>query len=149
MKLIRVMMPLSAKSLPTSPIRLMFSSRSWGEKPRFLLRPCLTLSPSSRAVSLPRSSRACSSVQATVLLPDPDRPVNQRTHPFCSRRSSFCSVLTPPGVARTTSSQPLTNIYNRCLTQSKGCQHCIAFPWHQVHLNSPSCHLMLVEFPTS
>ena len=43
-------------------------------KPRLLLRPCRTLSPSSSTVILPRSARACSSVHATVLLPLPLRP---------------------------------------------------------------------------
>lgn len=43
-------------------------------KPRFLLRPCRTLSPSSSTVMRPRCARACSSVHATVDLPLPLRP---------------------------------------------------------------------------
>lgn len=39
------MLPESAKSLATSPIRRMFSLRSASEKPRSLLRPKRMLSP--------------------------------------------------------------------------------------------------------
>jgi hypothetical protein len=46
-KLAREITPVSAKSLATSPMRRMFSSRSAAEKPRFLLKPWRTLSPSS------------------------------------------------------------------------------------------------------
>lgn len=49
---------------------------SSAENPRFLLRPWRMLSPSSSAVRRPRSYRACSSVHATVLLPEPLKPVN-------------------------------------------------------------------------
>ncbi len=63
-----------AKSLATSPIRRMFSSLSLAVKPRLLLSPCRTLSPSSSTVTRPRSASAFSSVHATVLLPLPLRP---------------------------------------------------------------------------
>ena len=43
-------------------------------KPRFLLSPWRTLSPSSSTVMRPRAARACSRVHATVLLPLPLRP---------------------------------------------------------------------------
>jgi len=63
---ISVIMPLSAKSLPTSPMRRMFSSRSSGENPRLELRPWRMLSPSSTCAILPRWKSACSRVYATV-----------------------------------------------------------------------------------
>ena len=87
------MMPLSAKSLLTSPILRMFSSRSVEVKPRLELRPWRMLSPSRQTVTLPRSARACSKVQATVDLPEPERPVNQRTQPFWSMIFSLVSLL--------------------------------------------------------
>lgn len=71
------MMPDSAKSLETSPMRRMFSSRSRAVNPRLELRPWRTLSPSRRIVTLPRAARACSKVQATVLLPLPLRPAKR------------------------------------------------------------------------
>lgn len=73
-----------------------------------LFRPCLMLSPSSRAVTFPIAARLCSSWHATVLLPLPLSPVNHSTQPRCFSRPSFTSVGT-----------------------------------------APSCHLMLVELPTS
>ena len=63
---ISVIMPLSAKSLPTSPMRRMFSSRSSGENPRLELSPWRMLSPSSTCAILPRWKSACSRVYATV-----------------------------------------------------------------------------------
>lgn len=57
---------------------------------------------------LPMSFSACSRVHATVLFPEPLRPVNQRTQPFWPNIFSLSSVCT-----------------------------------------MPSCHLMLVEEPTS
>lgn len=71
-------------------MRRMFSSRSSALNPRFLFRPWRTLSPSSSAVRRPRSASACSSVQATVDLPDPERPVNQRTHPCAGKVVGSC-----------------------------------------------------------
>ena len=50
MKLARVITPVSTNSFVTSPTRLMFSALSASQKPRLQLRPCLMLSPSSRAV---------------------------------------------------------------------------------------------------
>ena len=63
---ISVIMPLSANSLPTSPMRRMFSSRSSGENPRLELSPWRMLSPSSTCAILPRWKSACSRVYATV-----------------------------------------------------------------------------------
>jgi hypothetical protein len=96
MKLTSVISPVSAKSFDTSPIRRMFSSRSAAEKPRFLLSPCRTLSPSRRQEARPRECSACSRVHATVLLPLPLKPVNHTTHPRWPRRVSLASVGTPP-----------------------------------------------------
>lgn len=52
--------------LPTLRI---FSVRSSGEKPRFLFRPCLRLSPSRTYESFPRECNVLSSEHARVLLP--------------------------------------------------------------------------------
>ena len=48
MKEVMAMVEASAKSLATSPMRRMFSLRSFSLKPRSLFRPKRTLSPSRR-----------------------------------------------------------------------------------------------------
>ena len=68
-------------------MRRMFSFRSFSEKPRSLLRPKRTLSPSSRYAATPRWSRCCSSAVATVDLPEAERPVNQMVNPRWPRSS--------------------------------------------------------------
>ena len=78
---------LSIRFLFTSAIRRMFSSRSFGENPRSLFSPNLTLSPSSLYVCLPRWRRCCSRAVAMVDFPEAERPVNQTVHPFCLRSS--------------------------------------------------------------
>merc|ERR1719149_330295 len=93
---ISVIMPLSANSLPTSPMRRMFSSRSSGENPRLELRPWRMLSPSSTCAILPRWKSACSRVYATVDLPEPESPVNHRTHPFWFMAFSLVAESTEP-----------------------------------------------------
>src|SRR5690606_22777736 len=65
-------------------------------KPRFLLMPMRTLSPSSRYESLPMLNRARSSATAIVLLPLPDSPVNQIVAPFCRSRLQRSSRVTSP-----------------------------------------------------
>merc|ERR1711939_730041 len=60
----------------------MFSSRSFGEKPRSLFKP--------------RRSKCCSSAVAIVDFPEADRPVNQTVQPFCLR-SSLRSWRVRPG----------------------------------------------------
>src|SRR5262245_42160673 len=40
--------------------------------------------------------RTCSRATARVLLPDPDRPVNQRVQPFCLRSLARSSAVTAP-----------------------------------------------------
>lgn len=71
--------------LRTSAIRLMFSFRLFSSKPRSLLRPKRTLSPSRRYAARPRCSRCCSSAVAMVDLPEAERPVNQMVKPRCLR----------------------------------------------------------------
>ena len=44
----------------------------------------------------PRSIRACSTVNAMVLLPELGSPVSQMSAPFCSSRSSRCLRATWP-----------------------------------------------------
>ena len=56
----------------------MFSTRSAAVKPRSLLRPWRTLSPSSMTVWTPRACSFASTRLAIVDLPAPDRPVNHR-----------------------------------------------------------------------
>ena len=71
--------PASTSNLLTSPIRRMFSLRSSGLNPKFLFKPCRTLSPSNRYECLPFSNSAFSSATEIVDLPEPDKPVNQMT----------------------------------------------------------------------
>ena len=91
-----VIIPESAKSLETSPMRRMFSSRPSGEKSTLELRPWRMLSPSSTCAILPFWNSACSSVYATVDLPEPDRPVNHSTQPFWFIAFSRVAVSTEP-----------------------------------------------------
>mmetsp|Transcript_502 Transcript_502/g.2036 ORF Transcript_502/g.2036 Transcript_502/m.2036 type:complete len:270 (+) Transcript_502:2072-2881(+) len=96
MKLTSVIIPLSAYSFETSPILRMFSSRSAAVNPKFEFNPCRMLSPSSTCAIFPRLNSSCSSVYATVDFPDPDRPVNQSTHPRCPSALSRVSRSTAP-----------------------------------------------------
>lgn len=96
MKQHRVITPFSTKSFATSEHLRMFSSRSAFEKPKSQHRPCRKLSPSRRAVSMPRSASKRSTSKATVDFPDPLRPVNQTTQPFCFRIASLAERRTPP-----------------------------------------------------
>src|SRR5512146_2204093 len=54
------------------------------------------LSPSRTYARCFRCTRACSTVKAIVLLPDPLSPVNQIVAPFCLRRASRSSRPTCP-----------------------------------------------------
>jgi len=96
MKLASVTRPASTMSLATSPMRRTFSSRSSALKPRLQLSPWRTLSPSSSVVRMPRAASACSSVHATVDLPEPLRPVNHSTQPRWFSRRSLTSRDTAP-----------------------------------------------------
>jgi hypothetical protein len=71
----------------TSPILLMFSFRSFSEKPKSLFKPNRTLSPSSLYADKPRCRRCCSSAVAMVDFPDAERPVNQMVRPRWPRSS--------------------------------------------------------------
>lgn len=70
----------------TSAILLMFSLRSFSEKPKSLFKPKRTLSPSSRYAEKPRCRRCCSSAFAIVDLPDAESPVNHIVNPHCLRK---------------------------------------------------------------
>ncbi|EGZ18199.1 hypothetical protein PHYSODRAFT_390897, partial [Phytophthora sojae] len=76
-----VMTPASEKSADISPTRRTLSARSVSEKPRSRLSPMRTLSPSRRYVCTRRCSSSFSSARPTVLLPLPERPVNQSVAP--------------------------------------------------------------------
>ena len=84
-----VMIPVSSKSLQTSAIRLIFSARSSAEKPRLELRPVRILSPSRTLQRKPLAANACSNAEATVLLPEPESPVNQTVRPLWPINASF------------------------------------------------------------
>ena len=74
--------PPSAKSFATSEIRRMFSSLSSCVKPRFLLSPVRILSPSKLYAGIPWLTRYSSRAKEMVVLPAPERPVNQTVHPL-------------------------------------------------------------------
>ena len=82
MKETRQTTPASAKSLDTSPILRMFSSRSANENPRSLFNPWRTLSPSRTYAGTPLEIKYSSSFMAIVDLPAPERPVNQTVQPL-------------------------------------------------------------------
>src|SRR5207253_5352419 len=96
MKAVSATMPASVNSFATSPMRRMFSVRSAGEKPRFLLRPWRTLSPSSTKACTLRSQSAFSSATAMVDFPEPERPVNQTVALRCPLRRSRSARVTAP-----------------------------------------------------
>lgn len=66
--------PLSANNFATSATRRIFSSRSDGEKPKFLFNPVRILSPSKPYAGIPRDTKYASSSNAIDVLPAPLRP---------------------------------------------------------------------------
>src|SRR6266404_2483281 len=76
----------------TQPMRSTFASRSSFENPSPCERCMRTMSPSSFSTRRPRSSNAGPTRSAIVVLPDPERPVNQSVNPItsyeCRTRSS-------------------------------------------------------------
>src|SRR5438552_684436 len=88
--------PCRVRRDATQPMRSMFVSRSSFEKPRPFERCSRTSSPSSHSTSRPRRSSSGRTSSAIVVLPAPDRPVNQRVNP---RRSiSVIALLDEWGV---------------------------------------------------
>ena len=86
--------PLRVSKLQTKPIRLMLVSRSSRLKPRPLLKCVRTISPSSTSTLRPRAFRRCSITSESVLLPEPERPVNQIVKPvFVTYQISSCIHL--------------------------------------------------------
>ena len=73
---------LQQRFATTSAILLIFSFRSFSEKPRSLFSPNRTLSPSRRYAARPRCKRFCSSAVAIVDLPEAERPVNHIVKPL-------------------------------------------------------------------
>jgi len=92
MKLVRHTMPPSANSLATSAIRLIFSSRSSGLKPRFLLRPWRMLSPSRLYAGMPWPTKYDSSANEIVVLPAPDKPDTACKHIINSDMETSCTI---------------------------------------------------------
>src|SRR5262249_51647391 len=78
------MTPFRASSWETKPIRRMLISRSSRLKPSPFERWVRTTSPSSTSTLAPASRSRVSMRPEIVLLPAPDRPVNQRTKPLCT-----------------------------------------------------------------
>ena len=74
--------PARAMREATQPMRAMLMSRSSFEKPRPFERCVRTMSPSRCSTMRPRRSSSGSTMFAIVVLPAPDRPVNQRTKPW-------------------------------------------------------------------
>src|SRR4029450_9176875 len=66
----------------TQPTRSMFVSRSSFEKPSPFERCWRTASPSRYSTTRPRRSSSGPTISATVVLPAPERPVNQRVKPL-------------------------------------------------------------------
>ena len=89
MKAAMVTMPVSTNSRATSAMRRMFSRLSAGEKPRLLFMPERMLSPSSMRHSMPRRCSSRSMAMASVLLPEPLRPVIQSISPRWPSRASL------------------------------------------------------------
>src|SRR3989338_641583 len=84
-------MPASMNSLDTSPMRRMFSVRSSCENPRFLFKPCRTLSPSRAKMWMPLLNSLSWVSTAIVDLPALGSPVSQMTAerwPLACARSS-------------------------------------------------------------
>src|ERR671915_2541691 len=66
----------------TQPMRSMFVSRSSLENPRPFERCVRTTSPSRYSTRWPRRSSSGPTISAIVVLPAPDRPVNQSVKPL-------------------------------------------------------------------
>src|SRR5919109_4060218 len=74
--------PLRESRSATKAMRRMLVSRSSLEKPRPLERFSRTTSPSRISSLEPRPRSSCSTSFETVVLPAPERPVNQRVKPL-------------------------------------------------------------------
>src|SRR5579863_6819714 len=87
--------PLRVKRPHTKAIRLMLVSRSSRLKPRPLLKCVRTISPSSTSTLRPHCFKRCSIISDRVLLPEPERPVNQMVKPVDAIYEflSFCAAL--------------------------------------------------------
>src|SRR5271169_3250165 len=73
-------------------MRRMLVSRSSFEKPRPFERCVRTSSPSSTSTWTPRARSSALNIAASVLLPEPLRPVNQTTNPLDMPLSSVLRV---------------------------------------------------------
>ncbi len=73
--------PLRASNDATNPMRRMLVSRSSFENPSPFERCSRTSSPSRTSTRCPRSRNRAATMSAIVLLPAPEKPVNQRQKP--------------------------------------------------------------------
>src|SRR5215210_801280 len=73
--------PLRVNKSATNPILKTLVSLSSLEKPRPLERLVLTMSPSRTSILRKRSLSSCSTISDMVVLPAPDKPVNQSVKP--------------------------------------------------------------------
>src|SRR6266403_1860632 len=79
--------PWRDSSSATNPMRRILISRSSLLKPRPFDRCVRTTSPSSSSTLAPAARRRASIRFEMVLLPAPERPVNQSTKPLCTAAS--------------------------------------------------------------
>src|SRR5277367_6529942 len=93
---VTTIVPESANSLATSPIRLIFSFRSSSENPRSLFNPKRMLSPSKRYAVIPLCSSACSNATAIVDFPEADSPVIHIVNPGWPRSFVLSGLVTLP-----------------------------------------------------
>lgn len=86
-KLHRTMSPESQNIFATSAVRRIFSLRSASLKPRSALSPILITSPSNTLVKYPFCKIVLFRLSDSVVLPEPESPVNQTTSGLCRLRN--------------------------------------------------------------
>src|SRR2546428_2969658 len=88
------MTPLRVSRPQTNAMRLIFVSRSSRLKPRPLLKCVRTISPSRTSTLRPCALKRSSMISERVLLPAPERPVNQIVKPVFTMYFSLCMLVT-------------------------------------------------------
>src|SRR5919202_6299613 len=113
--------PWRVSSEHTKAMRRMLVSRSSREKPRPLERWVRTTSPSRTSTPRPRAHNSVASCLAMVVLPAPERPVNQTVNPLATSSSSSHTVLT------STHGKPMPLVYIRHSDHSCASVHAVVF----------------------